>query len=269
MRMQSRPATILIAGLAFVALALLPGCGQGGGGAASSQLERARKLIDAGNYEQAFMELNQALALAPQDPQVHLNLGWLYLYTDDAEHANAELQKLAQLAPDMAETHHLRGALFSYYAQHEKDPAKVREHQEAAIRNFEEALGKDGNNYQTYFDLATSLAAVGKHEDVLGMLDKGFDHIPPNDLETQVNFQIASCSAHAQLGMYDEAVADCRQALEFTNSDSSRERITEMIENMKLLEPRDRSQNEAVKVDSEGAMREAEENAVIDAATSD
>ncbi|HEY9685668.1 MAG TPA: tetratricopeptide repeat protein [Coleofasciculaceae cyanobacterium] len=271
MSQHFKPIQILITGLAVVLIALLPGCGQGTGGSnsANAQLERAKKLIENGNFEQAFMELNQALAMAPQDPNVHLNLGWLYLYTDEPEHADQELKKAEELSPDMAEAYHLRGSLLSYHSQKEQNPDKARKLQEDAMQNYRKCLERDDKSYQTYFDLASSQASVGKYEEALGTLDKGFEHIPANDLETQVNFQMSSCADNAALGLYEEAVADCKQALEFTNNPASRDRISEMIENMRLMNPTAVSGNEVNRVTPQGAMHSSEEDALIDDAASD
>lgn len=236
----------------------LAGCGLAGSrnaGPADSHLEKAKRLIEQGNYEEAFLQLNQALAATPQDPNIHLNLGWLYLYTDNPSQAGHELAKLERLAPDLAETFHLRGALYQYQA-------KSRQDHEAAVRNFTEALQRNAKDHDTYFDLANSQIALGQYDSALDSLNTGFDYIPDKDLETQVNFQIASCTAYAKMQMFDEAVAECQQALKFTQSPASRQRIEEMIENMKLMNPNARGDNRADAIS-------AEEAAIIDEAVAD
>jgi tetratricopeptide (TPR) repeat protein len=255
------PQKIAITGLAVLFLAgfTLFGCKNSRASEASDELSRAKKLIAQGNYTEAFMQLNQALAEAPRDPNVHLNLGWLYLYTGDIANAQKELAAAEMLGPDLAETFHLKGALSAQNAQQAKTPEEARERQEVAVESYNKALERDSANHQTYFDLASSLSALGRYEETLSTLDKGFEHIPEKDLETQVNFQIASCSAEAKLQMFEEAIADCNQALEFTTSPASKERIEEMIENMKLMNPG--------LVDK--ATKEAEENAVLHEATAD
>ena len=213
----------------------LSACRSGSAGPAEA-LAKARRLIEQGSYTAAFMQLNRALAEAPRDPAVHVNLGWLYLYTDDVRQAEREWRKAQALAPDQAEVSHLRGALLSAQARRMPDgPAAALQAQ--AVEKFRAALQRDDKNDQTYFDLATSLLALNRNEEALDVLDKGFDVIPKSDLETQINFQIASCSAHARIGLYDEAIADCRQAREFSDSPDQRQRIDDMIENMKLMNP--------------------------------
>lgn len=266
------PKKALNAGLAvLVAVTLgLTGCSRSNNASTEQELARAKKLIAQGNYAEAFMQLNQALSEAPRDPNVHLNLGWLYLYTGDEAHAEQELQTAKGLAPELAETYHLQGSLYSYKAQQQKDPQAARRDQEAAVENFNMALQRDDKNYQTYFDLATSLAALDRSEDVLVALDKGFEYIPKQDLETQVNFQIASCAAHAKLQLFEEAIADCEQAQRFTSNPASRERIEEMVQNMKLMNPglRTLTPEEAPPEGSKEA-KEAEEQAVINESATD
>jgi tetratricopeptide (TPR) repeat protein len=255
----------------MIPMMLLYGCKNNSSASTTDELARAKRLIAQGNFSEAFMQLNQALAEAPRDPNVHLNLGWLYLYTGDVPNARKELALAETLGPDLAETYHLKGYLSAYAAQQEKSPQAAKQGQETAIENYRKALERDSNNYQTYFDLAASLAATEQYQEALDVLDKGFDHIPEKDLETQVNFEIASCSAHAKLQMFDEAIADCNQALEFTTRPESKERIEEMIENMKLMNPKldtKLSPSEAPPPNSKEA-REAEENAVTNEAASD
>jgi tetratricopeptide (TPR) repeat protein len=238
MSMQLKHTTVFLTGLATLLLLTASGCKKSAT-ETDEQLRKAQKLIAQGNYEEAFMQLNQVLAEAPKDPNVHLNLGWLYLYTDDPQKAESEWSKAQALAPDLAEVLHLKGALYNYKAQQEQaqQPGAAKKDYEQAIQLFKDAIARDQKNYHTYFDLASSLTALDHNEDAVDALDKGFDFIPKADLNTQVNFQIATCAAHAKLQMYDEAIADCRQAEEFTNSLSQKQRIEDMIENMKLMNP--------------------------------
>lgn len=249
----------------------LSGCKSSHSESTDAELARAKKLIADGNFNEAFLQLNRALAEAPRDPQVHLNLGWLYLYTDDPVNAERELGTAVSLAPDLADTYKLRGDLLSYKGQHEKNSEVAQREQLAAVENFKQALQRDSKNYQTYFDMAGSLAAMNRYEDALDKLDEGFNFIPKRDLETQVNFQIATCSAEAKLKRYEEAIADCQQAYEFTNSPVSKERIEAMIENMKLLNPNGVPALTPQEAPPEGspAAKEAEEHAILNEAGSD
>jgi tetratricopeptide (TPR) repeat protein len=262
---------ILASAVFLAAMAGLSGCKSNHSADAEQELARAKKLIAAGNFNEAFLQLNKALADAPRDPQVHLNLGWLYLYTDDPANAERELQMVENLAPDLADTYKLRGDFYSYKAQHDKTSEQAEQDQTTAVRNYEQALQRNPKSSQTYFDMANSLAALSRYEDALEALDKGFDYIPKQDLETQVNFQIASCSAEMKLKLYDEAIADCQQAYEFTNSPASKDRIESMIQNMKLMNPKGVPSLNSQQAPPEGSKeaREAEDQAIVNESAAD
>lgn len=60
----------------MIPMMLLYGCKNNSSASTTDELARAKRLIAQGNFSEAFMQLNQALAEAPRDPNVHLNLGW-------------------------------------------------------------------------------------------------------------------------------------------------------------------------------------------------
>lgn len=253
---------ILTFGSLLIMLGTLPGCVQQAK-SSDTELEKAKKLIEQGHYEAAFMKLNQVLADAPRDPEVHTNLGWLYLYTDDPAHAALELKKVQELAPGSAESYHLKGALLSYQGQHaDPESAEAKQALEESILSFNKALRKAPRNYQTYFDMAGTLTALNRSEEALTFLNKGFDYIPNDELEMQVNFQIASCAAHAKLQQFEEAIADCNQAREFTENPASKARIEEMVENMRLMNPKEMEQAESPQPTA-AEEKEAQEKNVI------
>lgn len=240
--MQCRKLLILT-GLAL-ALFLLPSCK----GGSSADSDKARQLIEQGDYDKAYGILNSALADAPKDPNLHLNLGFWYLYTNNIEKARKELTKAEELGPDLAETWHLRGALSAWQAENSHDDNASYQALENSVEQYQQALAKDGGNYQTYFDLADSLLNLGRPEEAVQILDKGYAHIPhPGDDEgadakenarqTRFNFKSALCTAQASLENYQQAVEACKQAREFAASKEDREHIDEITENMRLMSP--------------------------------
>ena len=199
-------------------------------------LEAAREAIGDGDYQTAYAALNQALAASPEDPAVHFNLGWVYLYTNEPLKARAELDKLERLKPDSAEYHHLRGALYAKLDQH-KD----------AVPEYRAALAKSPADFHLYMELANSLSSLNQDEQALDVLGEGFDHIPENDLDSQVDFTLASCSANSRLKHFGDAIEDCQQALDALNvrdkglkaesaTEKEKQRIRDMISNMCLIQ---------------------------------
>lgn len=271
------PFSLITPGVLCLALVLglLTGCGQSLSVSASpsGELERAKRLIDQGNYEAALLELNQALLKAPQDPHVHANLGWLYLYTGNLPQAEKELRKVTELAPDLAETFHLQGSLHSQQAQQTEDESEAKRLHTSAIESFRQAIHMDPQKHQVYYDLANSLITVQQPESALEALDNGFEMVPPNDLESLVNFQVAACSAHAEMGMYEEAIIECKHALEFATSEESRSRIDGMINNMALINPEAAQKAEqfqgTTKLTERLGTSPAEEQAILEEAAAD
>ncbi len=237
---SSRLLTIIAASFSIIVLCLLSACKPAAIDPATAPLESAKKLIQGGNYAEAYLRLTRALQDAPQDPSVHLNMGWLYLYTDEVKKAESELAKAQELDSSMADGYHLQGAIAVDQAQklQASNPARARYLEQQALENFKQSLMRDDKNHQTYFDEASVLMSLNQNDAAVDALDKGFDYIPEKDLETQVNFQVATCSAHARMQRYEDAIADCNQALGFTHSPAAKQRIEDMIENMKLLNPK-------------------------------
>src|SRR5262245_9522500 len=98
--MQADLRQVLTFSSLLLALFIMLGCSRQTE-SSSPSLEKAKKLIEEGHYEAALMRLNQVLAETPKDPNVHLNLGWLYLYTNDPNHSELELNKAETLAPGL------------------------------------------------------------------------------------------------------------------------------------------------------------------------
>ncbi|MEM0950515.1 MAG: tetratricopeptide repeat protein [Cyanobacteria bacterium P01_H01_bin.74] len=208
--------------------------------AVQEELQGIRGLIEAGNFQEAFLRLNGALDIDPKNPKIHLNLAWLYLYTKDMQKALQEISTLRKLSPDLPEIDHLQGVFDQNQAQQLQQngqPLVGEQLHKQAVFRLQKALNHDKNNHQIFFDIATSLSAIDRNQEALSFLDSGFDYIPTADLETQVNFQIAICALHAKMNMFEEAILDCEQAATFANTDAAKERIVNLIENMKLLNP--------------------------------
>ncbi|HTQ30612.1 MAG TPA: tetratricopeptide repeat protein [Opitutaceae bacterium] len=80
-------------------LALLLGFGFGAGPAAAADLDAAVALFQAQRYPDARAAFEKIAAAAPQNAAAHYYLGRIALYRDDAETADAELEKAAALDP--------------------------------------------------------------------------------------------------------------------------------------------------------------------------
>jgi tetratricopeptide (TPR) repeat protein len=204
------------------------------------ELKSIKNLIDQGDFPEAFLRLNKALNLEPNSPDVHINLAWLYLYTENLPRARKEIQIIKTLAPNALDLPHLEGTLSQHQAHNLElagQKGQAASLHQAAILKLRNALAQNRQSPQVYFDLASSLSAIGKNEEAMSLLDKGFDFISNDDLETQVNFQISICSLHAKMELINEAILDCEQAASFATTLEAKNRIKQLVENMKLLNP--------------------------------
>ena len=104
------------------------------------------KLADA---EKAYQ---QAAALAPNDPRVHIALGNLYIFEHKPGDAQIEFMKVLELDPKNAATHVALGNLYNDQVQHGLAENQYR----AAV-----ALEPDRSNYR--LDLAEVLEKEGKN----------------------------------------------------------------------------------------------------------
>lgn len=188
-------------------------------------LQEAKQLIQRGDYQAAFLHLNEALRINPQDPQLHRNMGWLYLYTDEPEKATEELKKLESLRPDAAETDYLAGAIYSYLDQH-KD----------AVAYYQKALAKKPENPQLYYDLATSLGELNQPRDAIQYFEAGMALLPKDDNNRQTNFLYSLCTAHYALKEFDKAAKRCDEAMALTTDPQERGHISDFVNNLKLIQ---------------------------------
>lgn len=188
-----------------------------------SHLQQAEQLIKKGNFQSAYLHLTQALASAPRDPDIHLNLGWLYLYTDEPEKARDELKKVLAMAPDSPKGEHLKGAIYSYLQQDED-----------AIQSYNQALKAENLSPQLHYDMANSLTRLNENHEALIEYKTALKLLPKADNPSQ--YQFAVCSTYYKLKNLQQAEAYCKQAAENATEPSEKERITDFIENLKLLQ---------------------------------
>ncbi len=188
-------------------------------------LQIAQRLIEKGNFEKALKHLNQALSLSPEDPDIHLNLGWLYLYTGKLEDAKSELEIVSRAKPDSAKTQYLKGAIYSHLDQ-----------QQDAVTYYLKALEQDTENTQLHFDTANSLVALNQYPEAIEHLKIGLDLTPQDNVGGRTNFLFALCSVHYKQKDFDQAYQYCEEAAEATPDPDEEDRIQDFIHQLKLVE---------------------------------
>jgi Flp pilus assembly protein TadD len=157
------------------------------------------------DYEGALKEFDRALALAPDDHELHLNRGLTLMYLDRGPEAEQALKTARKLAPQSTAADQNLGNLlliegrldeaaecYSRAAFIDDDPVraaaallglgKVRFEQERPVEAEEylnDALHKNPNLVETYDALARVYARSGRFSDAVAMLDRGLSRAEP------------------------------------------------------------------------------------------
>lgn len=230
-RMQpSRQTPQALWGLVLIGMLAFSGCQKSmpnpfAGTTPTQAIARAQGMMRIGNYKGAYEELTQALSLSPQDPFIHLNLGWLYLFTEEPDKATQELKKVLELEPDLPEASHLRGAIYSRLGQ-----------EEDALAAYNQALPALANSPDLQFDRAKSLEALTRYPEALATLEKALAVAEQNKEPTLTRYHFAQCSVYYKMKQLKKAQTACDLAAEETPDPAERQRITDFSENLKLLE---------------------------------
>jgi len=127
-------------------------------------------LIDVGRIQEAHSALMQARNLAPDKPQVHLNLGTVYRMLRRFPEAAESLQQAEYLDPNCAELHVNKGNLF-------QETGQVVE----AIASFQKAIAIDSSLPSAVSGLGRSLQQIGLWKEALeaNLLAKDLDPTSP------------------------------------------------------------------------------------------
>lgn len=192
---------------------------------AEEHLSIAQAYIKEGNFGQAYFHLSKALDLDPNDPDVHENLSWLYLFTDRLPEARTELEALKKLRPDGASTEYLSGAILAHMDKHRN-----------ALQYFQKARKAGYDLPNIYYDMGQSLMSINQDDKALLAFNQGLSRVPEADTSTQVNFLFAICVANYHLEHLKEAENYCQLALEITPDDEEKQNINNILHNIELLQ---------------------------------
>lgn len=160
--------------------------------------DSALALRAKGQLDAAIAEWGRALALNPDEPKAHNNLGVVLGEKGDAAAAIAQFRKAVALRPGYGEAHYNLGA------------ALAREGKlEAAIAQFREAAALNGEDAQAHNDLGVALLQTGKTGEAIAELRRAVA-IDPKYAEAYNNLGVAL----VRKGSLAQAEAAFRQAAE-------------------------------------------------------
>jgi Flp pilus assembly protein TadD len=138
----------------------------------------AVQMADKKDFEAAIPAWNKALALSPEDPRGHNNLGIALVATGKFEAAIAEYRKSLELNPSSSQTHNNLGSALA-------EAGRVDE----ALPEFQKSVELNPDNGAARVNLGNALATGGRLNEAIQQLNKG------------IEFQPESASAHNGLGV--------------------------------------------------------------------
>lgn len=133
------------------------------------EMERARRLIEAGRHEDALAVVRAERQLAPEDPRPALLESWLLLAMDRPGEALPVAEDLVQRFPDSPDALHQRGAVLLALDRAEEAEADLR-------RAVELAPG----HVPALSDLAVLLSVQGNRAEAIALLERVLE-IRPDD----------------------------------------------------------------------------------------
>ena len=151
----------------------------------------AVQLADKKQYDAAVPAWKQALALAPEDPRGHNNLGIALVATGKFDEAIVEYRKSLDLNPSSSQTHNNLGSALA-------EMGRVDE----ALPEFQKSVELNPDNGAARVNLGNALAAEGGHlDEAIQQLNKGIE-LQPESASAQNGLGVAL----ARAGRLDDAV---------------------------------------------------------------
>jgi tetratricopeptide (TPR) repeat protein len=182
-------------------------------------------------YEEAVRHMAVVVAMRPDSPGAHYNLGLLLAQKGEVTEAVFSYRKALELAPRYAQAHADLGTALSALGRHDEAVAACRRavelapqralfrchlgralnrpgKQAEALACVRQAIGVDPSSTRAYFDLGVFLLRTGKHTEAAAACRRAV-LLAPMDAQAQTNLGVAL----AGQGKLSDAVACYRAAL--------------------------------------------------------
>ena len=161
----------------------------------------AVQFSDKKQFDSAVPAWKKALALDPDDPRGHNNLGVALVETGQTEEAIAEYRKSLQLNSSSSQAHNNLGSALA-------EKGRLEE----ALPEFEKAIELNPDNAAAHVNLGNALATRKEHlDDAIEQLKKGIE-LQPEYAVGQNDLGVAL----ARAGKLDEAVSHLEKAVALT-----------------------------------------------------
>lgn len=203
---------------------------------ATTFVEQALKFQSESNYNEAIKQYIQAIEIAPEDPQLHYNIGTAFQASGDFEHAKKAYLKSLSINP---ENEKAKKALESL--KNEVENKKIQElisralelqnseNYQGAITTYLAAISLRPDNAQLYYNLGTAYQAQGKYTEAIKQYEKAVELDAENENYKQaiklvkddiarplINSAIQKQTTNDLLG----AISDYKKALEVFPEDA-------------------------------------------------
>ena len=155
-------------------------------------------LAEQGKLDEAIACWRRAVALKPDYAEAHGNLGVALKEQGRVNEAAACYRRALELKPDFAEAHHNLGVVF-------KEQGKLDE----AIACYRRALGLKSDFVAAYHNLGVALKELGRLDEAAACWRRVLE-LRPDHAEAHGNLGVVL----KEQGKLDEAVVCCRRALE-------------------------------------------------------
>jgi len=160
-------------------------------------ITEGNQLIAQGNYTAAAQKYEQAVAISPDQEDLHYNLAIALAKLGRTAEAKKHYEEALRIFPDYAEAHNNLGNLLM-------NENKLEE----AIGRFQEALKNSPENTSFHNNLGTALGRQGKVTEAVREFEEAVKHSP-----TYVEARVNLANAFLTTGRVEEAITQLSEAL--------------------------------------------------------
>jgi len=155
------------------------------------------QLLAEGHYAEAARKYEQAVAISPDQEDLHFNLAIALAKLGKTEEAQKQYEEALRIFPDYAEAHNNLGNLL----MNENKLAQ-------AIARFQEAITNSPENASFHNNLGTAFGRSGKVADAIGEFEAAIKHSP-----TYVEAWVNLANGLLVMGRSEDAMVQLREAL--------------------------------------------------------
>lgn len=199
---------------------VLGGCGNMSSGSGKGKLsKKIDKLIDTGNYNEAYIEITSQMDEKNADIDTKLSLGWIYNYQKEYDKAIAVLKEVISKDSNNEEAYFVLAVVYMNQKEFEE-----------ALETFEKTLELEPTNDKVYSHMASIYLEQKNFEKAEWAYKKA---IEVNPLESI--YFLSLSDLYFKQEKFNLAKLNCEKALQLAPADD-KERIEQTLRNIELRE---------------------------------